>query len=109
MTDYEFVREYLDTYTFDSVNFWVSCLTPQDKIGHAMEFYTKLSRDYLAKKVHPHLTCGIMPCAMTDAQFGLLAKIGNHFGHCMPHLGVLPDGRVCHCEETQTLSILSIN
>ncbi|MBR5838900.1 MAG: radical SAM protein [Victivallales bacterium] len=101
--DYEFVREYLDTYTFDSVNFWVSCLTPQDKIGHAMEFYTKLSRDYLAKKVHPHLTCGIMPCAMTDAQFGLLAKIGNHFGHCMPHLGVLPDGRVCHCEEMAML------
>ncbi|MBR3652091.1 MAG: radical SAM protein, partial [Victivallales bacterium] len=28
--DYEFVREYLDTYKFDSVTFWVSCLTPQE-------------------------------------------------------------------------------
>ena len=101
--DYEFVREYLDTYKFDSVTFWVSCLTPQEKIGHAMEFYTNLSRDYLKKKVRPLLSCGIMPCAMTDAQFGLLAKIGNQFGRCTPHLGVLPDGRVCHCEEMAML------
>ena len=101
--DYEFVREYLDTYTFDSVTYWVSCLTPQDKIGHAMEFYTKLSHDYLKKKVRPLLTCGIMPCSMTDAQFGLLAKIGNRFGHCTPHLGVLPSGQVCHCQEMAML------
>ena len=101
--NYEFVREYLDTYKFDSVTFWVSCLTPQEKIGHAMEFYTNLSRDYLKKKVRPLLSCGIMPCAMTDAQFGLLAKIGNQFGRCTPHLGVLPDGRVCHCEEMAML------
>ena len=101
--DYEFVREYLDTYKFDSVTFWVSCLTPQEKIAHAMEFYTNLSRDYLKKKVRPLLSCGIMPCAMTDAQFGLLAKIGHQFGRCTPHLGVLPDGRVCHCEEMAML------
>ncbi|MBR6058526.1 MAG: hypothetical protein IKP58_10200 [Victivallales bacterium] len=101
--DYNFVREYLDKYKFDSVFFWASCLMPQEKIGHAMEFYKNLLGDYFKKKVVPCLTCGIMPCSMTDAQYGFLAKTGNRFGRCTPHLGVLPDGHVCHCQEMAML------
>jgi len=101
--DYGFVREYLDNYEFEA-NLWrFSCLHDQADFSPVMALISDLMREYIGKNLVPALACGVMPCAMTDAQFGFMAKVGGKYARCIPHLGVLPDGRVCHCQAMRML------
>jgi len=53
----------------------------------------------MRRRIHVTLDCGIPPCAFSDADFGLISKLGVSRDKCLPRPGVLPDLRLYHCHQ----------
>ncbi len=97
--DYSSILEFARKNQIREILFRLPCRRPMTAMRPFIKWYSENLRKNLEEGLVTSVDCGLMRCAFTDEELGIRERIGLSTPACCPHLGVMPDGHVCHCWE----------
>lgn len=101
--NYDFLPKLMTEFGIEKLIMRVDCRTPLERLRPLAAWCAAKAPALLKDGVTLKIDCGVPSCLFSDEDYGRLAKIGMAYGQCVPYLGVLPDGRVCHCRRMAQL------
>lgn len=101
--NYEFLPQLMAEFGVKKLIMRADCRTPLAQRRPLAAWCAAKAPVLLKDGVVLKIDCGMPSCLFSDEDYGRLAKIGMGYGQCVPYLGVLPDGRVCHCRHMAQL------
>jgi len=101
--NYDFLLALMAEFGIKKLVMRVDCRTPLERLRPLAAWCAAKATALLKDGAVLKIDCGMPSCVFSDEDYGRLAKVGMTYGQCLPYLGVLPDGRVCHCRHMTQL------